>query len=843
MSSGSDASTVLLQWDPNTEQDLAGYKVYYSADSSPLAGSTPLDVQKQTTATISGLDPDKAYNLAVTAYNAAGQESSFSNVVTVAEQTPPTVSITSPANSSSVSGIVTINVNATDNVGVTKIEYYVNGQLISTDLATPYVYSWDTTSLVPGAYTIITKAYDAAGNISQSSSSVTVVNDLIAPTVAITSPANNATLSGIVTINAGASDNVGVSKVEFYSNSVLIFASNVAPYSFSWDTKAVANGGYNLIAKAFDNAGNISSSSTVTVSVSNIVPDVTKPIVSAFTLPATFTSLTVTVSGLTATDSIGITGYMITESATAPAASAVGWITTSPTTFTFTAEGSKTAYAWAKDAAGNVSASRSASVNITLPDIVAPTIGSFTMPVTFTSLTVPVSGLVATDTFGVTGYMITESAMTPAASAAGWSSTAPTSFNFTAAGAKSAYAWAKDAAGNVSTGRSASVTITLPDVAAPTLSSFTMPTTSASLTVPISGIVATDTIGVTGYMITESAMTPAASAAGWNTSAPTSFTFTAEGSKTAYAWAKDAAGNVSASRSATVTITLPDVAAPTLSSFTMPATSTSLTVPVSGLVAADTFGVTGYMITESATAPAATAAGWSATAPTSYTFSAEGAKTAYAWAKDAAGNVSAGRSAYVSILLPDITAPVVSIPSPFSGAIVNGTISVTVGVSDNVAVTKVEFYVNGNLKASNTSPPYSFNWDSTAVTNGAYYLTAKAYDAAGNIGQSSSVNVTVSNLVGVPQVAVDITPPKITFNSLSSKYIFGSKIIINASSTDNVAVAKMELYIDGKLQLGTNKNIINTSVSISKGAHVILVKAYDAAKNVSSSSKSVYRLF
>ena len=91
-----------------------------------------------------------------------------------------------------------------------------------------------------------------------------------------------------------------------------------------------------------------------------------------------------------------------------------------------------------------------------------------------------------------------------------------------------------------------------------------------------------------------------------------------------------------------------DTTAPTVSAFTLPTTATSLTVAVSSFSASDTVGVSGYLITESATAPAAGAAGWSATAPLTYTFSGAGAMTAYAWAKDAAGNVSASRSASVS---------------------------------------------------------------------------------------------------------------------------------------------------------------------------------------------------
>jgi hypothetical protein len=95
--------------------------------------------------------------------------------------------------------------------------------------------------------------------------------------------------------------------------------------------------------------------------------DSTAPVVSVFTLPATSTSLSLGITSLSATDAVGVAGYLITESATAPAASAIGWSVSAPVSFTFSSAGTKTAYAWAKDAAGNVSAGRPATVTITLP--------------------------------------------------------------------------------------------------------------------------------------------------------------------------------------------------------------------------------------------------------------------------------------------------------------------------------------------------------------------------------------------------------------------------------------------------------------------------------------------
>ncbi|MSN27237.1 MAG: hypothetical protein GJV46_15405 [Geobacter sp.] len=285
--------------------------------------------------------------------------------------------------------------------------------------------------------------------------------DTTSPSVSISSPVANATVNGTASVTASASDNVAVTKVEFYVNGVLQATDTASPYTFSWNTIAVANGSFNLTAKAYDAAGNVGLSNAVVVLVNNQILDTVAPVVSSFTMPATATSLSVPVSSFTATDAVGVTGYLITESSTAPAASSSGWSATVPSSFTFSSAGSTTVYAWAKDIAGNVSSARSATVTITLPDKTAPVVNSFTMPATSTSLSVPVSSFTATDAVGVTGYLITESSTVPAASASGWSATVPSIFTFSGAGSTTVYAWAKDAAGNISSSRTAAIIITL----------------------------------------------------------------------------------------------------------------------------------------------------------------------------------------------------------------------------------------------------------------------------------------------------------------------------------------------------------------------------------------------
>jgi hypothetical protein len=286
------------------------------------------------------------------------------------------------------------------------------------------------------------------------------------------------------------------------------------------------------------------------------------------------------------------------------------------------------------------------------PDTTAPTITTFTIPATAGSVTVSITTFTATDAVGVNSYCINESATAPTSgscSGSGWAGTAQTSYVFSGAGAKTLYAWAKDAAGNVSASRSASVTITLADTTKPVVNAFTVPSASSSLMVSITSLVATDNVAVTGYMINESATAPAAGASGWFATVPTSYTSASTGTHTLYAWAKDAAGNVSASRSASVTITIADTTKPVVNAFTVPSTSSSLMVSITSLVATDNVAVSGYLINESATAPAAGASGWSTTVPSFYTAASSGAHTLYAWAKDAAGNVSSSRSALVTI--------------------------------------------------------------------------------------------------------------------------------------------------------------------------------------------------
>jgi Big-like domain-containing protein len=101
--------------------------------------------------------------------------------------------------------------------------------------------------------------------------------DTTPPTTSVTSPANGATVSGTINVTANASDNVGVTQMQLLIDGTLVASNtNSTSLTFSWSTDSVANGSHTIVSKAFDAAGNVGTSSTITVNVSNSTPTTTE---------------------------------------------------------------------------------------------------------------------------------------------------------------------------------------------------------------------------------------------------------------------------------------------------------------------------------------------------------------------------------------------------------------------------------------------------------------------------------------------------------------------------------------------------------------------------------------
>ncbi|MFZ1318220.1 MAG: Ig-like domain-containing protein, partial [Candidatus Nitrotoga sp.] len=199
---------------------------------------------------------------------------------------------------------------------------------------------------------------------------------------------------------------------------------------------------------------------------------------------------------------------------------------------------------------------------------------------------------------------------------------------------------------------------------------------------------------------------------------------------------------------------------------------------------------------------------------------------------DAAKAVLAAQSIIKTSTSLDTQAPTILITSPV-GSKVAGSVPVDVNYSDNVGVTRVELYVNGQKFATDDNAPFAFAWDTSALMDGVYTLVAYAYDAAGNLGISPTVLVTIGS---------DTVAPVISSFNLTDGMTVSNKETVRVLAADNQSVAKIVLSIDGKQVAVAYGNYLSynwNTRNITKGAHSVTVQAYDAANNTISKTVMV----
>jgi len=707
------------------------------------------------------------------------------------DTTAPTVT----AAVSGTSGTLAFSAGATDNVGVTKVDYYVNNVLKGSATASPYAFSFVSTALANGSYSLVAKAYDATGNIGTSAAVPFMISnpDIKAPTVMAKVAGTGTTR----TFTATATDNIGVSRVDYFVDGTAKGSATVSPYSVTFNCGTVANGSHSLVAKAYDAAGNVGTSAAVAFVVDTVAPSVT-PAVSGTRGTLGFSA--------SATDNIGVTKveYYVNNVLK-------GSATVTPYAFKFVstalANGSYSLVAKAYDAAGNVGTSAPATFTVD-NDKTAPTV---TAAVSGTSGTLSFSAS-ATDNVGVTKveYYVNNVLK-------GSATASPYAFNFVstvlANGSYSLVAKAYDAAGNIGTSTAVLFMINNPDKTAPMVTAKIAGTgTTRTFTAT-----ATDNIGVSRveYFVDGASK-------GSATVSPYTVTFdcgtAANGSHSLVAKAYDAAGNVGTAAAVAFVV---DTVAPSVA----PAVSGTKGTLAFSASATDNIGVTkveyyvNNVLKGSATA-SPYAFGFVSTAQ------ANGSYSLVAKAYDAAGNM--GTSAAISFVVEnDKTAPTVT--AAVSGT--SGTLAFSAGATDNVGVTKVDYYVNNVLKGSATATPYAFNFVSTALANGSYSLVAKAYDAAGNIGTSAAVAFTINN--------PDKTAPAVTAKIAGT----GTTRTFTATATDNIGVSRVEYFVDGASKGSATVSPYTVTfdcTTVTNGSHGLVAKAYDAAGNVGTSASVAF---
>jgi hypothetical protein len=192
----------------------------------------------------------------------------------------PSVAITSPADGTHFPLGSTVNLvaSASDDVAVRFVEFHFDGPFgtfLGRATSAPYAMAWS--GMGAATYSVVAVATDDRGAWTTSSVARITIDPNVAPSVALTSPANGASFSSPATIplSATASDSDGsIARVDFYAGATLIGSSTSAPYSATWVN--VAAGTYSLTANAIDNRGAVSSSPAASVTVAaNAAPVVT----------------------------------------------------------------------------------------------------------------------------------------------------------------------------------------------------------------------------------------------------------------------------------------------------------------------------------------------------------------------------------------------------------------------------------------------------------------------------------------------------------------------------------------------------------------------------------------
>lgn len=187
------------------------------------------------------------------------------STTTSTDSGPTGVTFTAPAEGATISGSFgNSSVCEVTGTGISRVVFFMDTTQLNTESAAPWNCSVDTRLFANGTHTLRAVAYDAAGASASTQIPVNVQNtvaspaDSIPPTVYVTSPAMGTAIQRrtTVSLDAAASDNVGVAAVEFLVNDAPVCLVKAPPYRCTWNTGSKFVRSYTIKAKAIDAAGN-----------------------------------------------------------------------------------------------------------------------------------------------------------------------------------------------------------------------------------------------------------------------------------------------------------------------------------------------------------------------------------------------------------------------------------------------------------------------------------------------------------------------------------------------------------------------------------------------------------
>ncbi|MCB4809224.1 fibronectin type III domain-containing protein [Tamlana sp. 62-3] len=306
-------TTAEITWTASTDNvAVTGYNIYNN-------GTLLTSVGNITNYTLTGLNTSSVYNLTITAFDAAGNESAASN-----NEDFTTVTPTDTESPSDPSNLVAFNVTettvdltwtaSTDNVAIEGYLIYKINNGVSLLQNVGNINNFTLTNLTEGTdYSIIIRAYDSAGNQSGNTNTVSFTTltseDTEAPTAPLNLVANSITETSAILSWTASTDNIGVTGYDIYVNDSL-FTSVGAVTSYTL-TDLSPETNYTVYIRAFDVAGNTSNPSVSEIFSTLTAVDTEAPTTPLNLVASSITETSATLSWTASTDNIGVTGYEI----------------------------------------------------------------------------------------------------------------------------------------------------------------------------------------------------------------------------------------------------------------------------------------------------------------------------------------------------------------------------------------------------------------------------------------------------------------------------------------------------------------------------------------------------
>jgi len=208
--------------------------------------------------------PDDLYNIRLIVYDKAGNINT-AEVSIITDNELPIVEIGNPTEGACLKDVCDISVYGYDS-NLDRIELRINGSLVKTWMkGGTQIFAWNTTSSPDGANEIKITVIDKSGNLVFET--LNVVIDNTKPSVAITNPTEETTLTGTITIEFTASDEY-LTEVFLYIDAAAFNVTGL--YSYEWNTTEVGDGTYTIRLVAYDKAGNVGEPSLLSVNTVNV---------------------------------------------------------------------------------------------------------------------------------------------------------------------------------------------------------------------------------------------------------------------------------------------------------------------------------------------------------------------------------------------------------------------------------------------------------------------------------------------------------------------------------------------------------------------------------------------